>query len=307
MALLSDPVTAPRVGGGWRWLDPRRPEGMSVWGSAGVLLVSALLWVERGALSEVWPNRCGLLREQLAPLEASGFELTDEARVSEGWAEGRWALPISLPVGTATLWLPAVSYEGPPEVREEGGGVRVLLRGEGVEVEGLLKRVSAEAARAALSGVAGRAWAHEPNTLYLARLGLSLSVRALTCDRELAEVEVEHMAALLLRGGLSAQERPRLRAAYLVGTEAWWLSLEGVERAGEGVERAGGEERAWFPLGEASEGGRWAWEWRVRFKAGAAPAPSQARERAPIPQRWWAERVNEAARALGALGVAPKD
>jgi hypothetical protein len=288
MALLSDaPMT--RGEGGWRrWLNPRRPEGMSVWGSAGVLAASALLWGGRGALSEVWPNRCGLLRAQLAPEEVHPLRLVEGAS-----AEGRWALSLRLPVGEASLWLPA-TLDAQPEVREEGGGVRVTLSGGGVEVEGVLKRVSGEAAREVLSGVAGRPWGLSADTLYLARLGLSLSARALTCDRELAEVEVEHVAALLLRGGVSAEERGRLREARLVGAEGWWLSLSPA-REGEGA-----EERLWLPLAEASEGGRWAWEWRVR---GGARGPGASARGAP--PAWWAEgaaRINASAESRGALG-----
>ena len=297
MALLSDPPAPPSSPSSpLRWLNPRRPEGMSVWGSAGVLAAAALLWVERGALREVWPNRCGLLQAQLTP-EPVALTSGDEEPA------GRWALPLAHPGGALPLWLPPAHYaplalshvEGDPRL-----ALRALLSAEGVEAEGLLKRVGPEAARAALSGVAGRPWGRDADTLYLARLGLSLSARALTCDRELAEVEVEHMAALLLRGGLTAEERPRLRATRLVGAEGWWLSLAATPDHPA-------EERLWLPLasspegegaegeGAEGEGGRWAWEWRVRLPA---PPPSAA-----LPS-WWSElpaQLSAAARAAGAL------
>ena len=48
------------------WFNPRDAKGMCLWGSVAMSLMIGALSSVHGRLDEVWPNRCALLRAQLA-------------------------------------------------------------------------------------------------------------------------------------------------------------------------------------------------------------------------------------------------
>ena len=225
-----------------RWLSPRDPRGTTVWGTAAMSVAWWALYALHGSPSEVWPNRCALLRAQLE-------------------AEPRYAL-------TASVVPPPPLFEGlvlerAHLQRNTLGSQRVLFEGRALNAEGsitqevkvqvsatltqlphvLINRltsaldlpanvfVSRSLTQGSLTQGSLTQGSLTQGPASLTRLGLSTTPQALSCAPDQLAQELPLALGLLLKGGLfSAHTTLEETRVGRWGAVGWWMKEESKVR-----------------------------------------------------------------------------
>jgi hypothetical protein len=243
MALLTSSHTnnTPTPSTWRRWFSPRDPRGTTVWGTAAMSVAWWALYALHGSPSEVWPNRCALLRAQLE-------------------AEPRYALTAS-EVPPPPL-LEGLVLERAHLQRNTLGLQRVLFEGHTLNVEGSLSQEVKVQVSATLTQLppglinrltsaldlpadvcVSRSLTQSSLTqgpTALTRLGLSTTPQALSCAPDQLAQELPLALGLLLKGGLfSASLLLEETHVGRWGAVGWWMT-------------EGSKVRFWRPLSTAS-------------------------------------------------------
>ncbi len=214
-----------------RWFSPLDHRGMVLWGSISCLYLSSLLYQVQGELSEVWPNRCSMVRSALISTEVGVhpkdltsslnvvFDTSDIAlSTDELKAAGLWSISSEGSSGEASNighqedsqrgWLIPIRHYKSARVRlnrltpiwieliSDSGASIMLIYEQDQSVESLYHYLTG---RRYIEGM------NELTTpLFLSRVNLEelaykVTPSMISCDREVMDDELAKLLSLLLK------------------------------------------------------------------------------------------------------------
>ena len=224
-----------------RWLSPRDPRGTTVWGTAAMSVAWWALYALHGSPSEVWPNRCALLRTQLEaePRYTLTASEVPPPPLFEGLVLERAHLQRN------TLGLQRVLFEG-RALNAEGSitqEVKVQVSATLTQLPHVLINRLTSALDLPANVFVSRSLTQGSLTqdpASLTRLGLSTTPQALSCAPDQLAQELPLALGLLLKGGLfSAHTTLEETRVGRWGAVGWWMT-------------EGSKARFWRPLSTAS-------------------------------------------------------
>jgi len=226
-----------------RWLNPKDPRGTTTWGTVAMFVFIVALVKSHGAPSEVWPNRCALLRAQLIHKPAFAARAT-LPELSE---------PQLIPTSISSIKIQAAHKEAHKGGAHSGvPSLRLSLQGSPDErLTAELYRISDEDL-APLSEQLAIHLETLPSRSELTRQGLKVSPEALTCAPQFASTEQGLALGLLLKGGLLHDAPEGVEGLGFQGEGGWFARWP---------DEAPVRWRLWTPIQGASGQPEWLLVW----------------------------------------------